>query len=538
MKKRIFAAMAATLVAATALAACGNGSGTSSSTPTGGDNSSSAASTENNNTEGGAEANDASAEAIAARTETQKVVVSWMTWSGSPQDLQLVVDGMNALTVPALNLEVEMQVTDYASRSQQLTLQLSGGETIDIMSCLGMSYATAIQNDYLIDLEEDDLFQKYGQDVLDTMGQTFIDACRINGVLYGLPNQRDMAQGRQAMCIRTDILKDACESIGLTPDLENEIWVVDSLDTIFDIVKAMHDTHPEITSFKPGTITNHVGVDSLGGNAFGVLDNWGQGTTEVINLFEADCYIEYVHKMHELYEYGCISADSVTDTTADMNGVTAGSWASYITVTKPGSKTQESKGVGMDMTIIQSGPDFLYSTAANGMPWAITLNTSDAVAAMQYLNFMYASPEWNDLFCWGVEGTHYVVTEDGHYTYPEGVDASSSGYNTAVTWIAPGQFKAGVWEGDSLDLWDRINEFNNNAMISDAFGFLFDNVPVANEYTACTNVYNEYQKALEYGILDPDTSIAEMNEKMMAAGLQTIIDEKQRQYDAFLATKG
>ena len=79
------------------------------------------------------------------------------------------------------------------------------------------------------------------------------------------------------------------------------------------------------------------------------------------------------------------------------------------------------------------------------MPWTITLNNSDPVAAMQYLNFMYASPEWNDLFCWGVEGVHYVVTEDGHYTYPDGVDASSSGYNTAVTWTAPGQFKAGVW---------------------------------------------------------------------------------------------
>lgn len=540
MKKRILAAMAAALVATTAMAACGNSNGSSSTDS--GKTSTSASTAESGNTDkddaDSGEALDASAQAIADRTETQTIVVSWMTWSGSPQDLQLVVDGMNELTVPALNLEVEMQVTDFASRNQQLTLQLSGGETIDIMGCLGMPYATAVQHDYLIDLEENDLIQTYGQDIIDTMGQEFIDACRIGGVLYGVPNQRDMAQGRQAMCIRTDILKDACESMGITPDLENEIWKVDSLDTIFDIIKAMHDTHPEITSFKPGTITNHVGVDALGGNVFGVLDNWGQGTSEVVNLFETDCYVDYIHKMHDLYEYGCISADSVTDTTADMNGVTAGSWASYITVTKPGSKTQESKGVGMDMTIIQSGPDFLYSTAANGMPWTITLNTSDPVASMQYLNFMYASPEWNDLFCWGVEGTHYVVTDDGHYTYPEGLDASSSGYNTAVTWTAPGQFKAGVWEGDSLDLWDRINEFNNNAMVSEAFGFLFDVTPVSNEYTACTNVYNEYQKALEYGVLDTDSALAEMNEKMEAAGLQKIIEEKQRQYDEFLATKG
>lgn len=46
---------------------------------------------------------------------------------------------------------------------------------------------------------------------------------------------------------------------------------------------------------------------------------------------------------------------------------------------------------------------------------------------------------------------------------------------------------------------------------------------------------NEYQKALEYGISDPDSTVKEMNERMIAAGLQDIIDEKQRQLDEFLS---
>ena len=537
MKKRIFAAMAATLMAATALAACGNSSSGTSSKENSTPSTSESGSDSETGEESEAATTDAAAEAIANRTETQHLVVSWMTWTGSPTDLQMVVDKMNELTVPALNIDVEMEVTDYASRNQTLTLQLTGGEQIDIMSCLGMPFANAVQNDYLIDLEEEDLIQTYGQDIIDTMGQSFVDTCRVGGVLYGVPNQRDMAQGRQAMCIRTDYLKDACESLGITPDLENEVWKVDSMDVIFDVIKAMHDTHPEIVSFKPGTVTNQMAIDALGGNVFGVLENWGQDTTEVVNLFESDTYIDYIKEMRELYEYGCISADSVTDTTADMAGAAAGSWASYITVVKPGSKTQESKGTGMDMTIVQAGPNFLYSTAANGMPWVITLNTVDKVAAMQYLNFMYASSEWNDLFCWGVEGTHYVVSDDGHYTFPEGVTSSTSGYCTNVTWIAPAQFKAGVWEGDDLDLWDRIDAFNNNAMVSNGSGFIFDTTPVSTQYTAVTNVYNEYQKSIEYGVLDPDTAIPEMNEKMKTAGLEDIIAEKQKQFDEFLATK-
>ena len=538
MKKRIFAAMAAALMTATVMSACGGDSSTSSSSGSTGDSTTSASDSgsETAGDEGDATAaTDAAAEAIANRTETQHLVVSWMTWSGSPTDLQMVVDEMNALTVPELNIEIEMQVTDYASRNQTLTLQLTGGEQIDIMSCLGMTFSSAVQNDYLIDLEENDLIQTYGQDIIETMGQEFVDTCRIGGVLYGTPNQRDMAQGKSALCIRTDILVDACEAAGITPDLENETWYTDE-DTVWEILKAAKDTHPEVTAFRPGTSIWHK-ADDLGGNRFGVLENWGQ-TTEVTNCFESEGYYEYCRKMHELYEYGCISADAVTDTTADMVCVSSGTAASYLTVVKPGSKTQETKGVGMDMTIIQTGPDFLYSTSCNGMPWTITYNTVDEVAAMQYLNFMYASPEWNDLFCWGVEGTHYVVTEDGHYTYPEGIDANSSGYNTALSWIAPAQFKAGVWEGDSLDLWERIDAFNKGAEVSMGNGFIFDTTPVSAQFTAVTNVYTEYQKSIEYGILDPDVAIPEMNEKMMTAGLQDIIDEKQKQFDEFLAAQG
>ncbi|HIT79083.1 MAG TPA: DUF3502 domain-containing protein [Candidatus Faecivivens stercorigallinarum] len=53
---------------------------------------------------------------------------------------------------------------------------------------------------------------------------------------------------------------------------------------------------------------------------------------------------------------------------------------------------------------------------------------------------------------------------------------------------------------------------------------------------AVTNVYNQYQKSIEFGFeSDWETAIAEMNSAMMAAGLQDIIDEKQKQLDSWLA---
>ncbi len=69
--------------------------------------------------------------------------------------------------------------------------------------------------------------------------------------------------------------------------------------------------------------------------------------------------------------------------------------------------------------------------------------------------------------------------------------------------------------------------------VSKASGFSFDSTNVANEITAVQNVYNEYQTSVEYGFVDPETGIAEMNDKMMAAGLQKIIDEKAAQLAAW-----
>ena len=99
------------------------------------------------------------------------------------------------------------------------------------------------------------------------------------------------------------------------------------------------------------------------------------------------------------------------------------------------------------------------------------------------------------------------------------------------------QFLCTVTAGNDADLWDNIRQFNDNAKKSAAMGFTFDSTPVATEITAVQNVYDEYQKSLEFGFVDPSVGIPEMNEKMMRAGLQKIIDEKQRQLDEWAAQK-
>ena len=97
----------------------------------------------------------------------------------------------------------------------------------------------------------------------------------------------------------------------------------------------------------------------------------------------------------------------------------------------------------------------------------------------------------------------------------------------------PNELITHIWDGNDPKLWDNIKLFNQNAQKSAASGFTFDTTNVATEITSVQNVYDEYQKSIEFGFLDPATSIDEMNAKMNKAGLDKIIAEKQAQLDAW-----
>ena len=153
MKKRILTGLMAALLAAS-FASCGNNSTSTSASTESSKASESTSATEEASAEESSSDSDPAAEAIAARTEPAHLVVNWFTFTGAPAGLDRIEEKMNELTIPALNIEAKLQVTDYGSRSQQLTLQISGGEQLDIVQSLGVGYTNGIANDYWEDLEK------------------------------------------------------------------------------------------------------------------------------------------------------------------------------------------------------------------------------------------------------------------------------------------------------------------------------------------------------------------------------------------------
>ena len=91
------------------------------------------------------------------------------------------------------------------------------------------------------------------------------------------------------------------------------------------------------------------------------------------------------------------------------------------------------------------------------------------------------------------------------------------------------------WEGNDVNVWDQYTDFNKGDYVSKGFDLVWDNTNVLDQVLACTSIWQEYYQRVTYGATDDlQSTIDEMNQKLYDAGLQDIIDEKQKQLDAVL----
>ncbi len=471
--------------------------------------------------------------------EGQSVVMAMMNWSGSPAGLQRIQDKISEYTEEKYGISFQLMILDSATYNQNMTLMLSSGEQVDLFNAISVGYTSCVNKDYCLDLEEDDLIQTYGQGILDTLNPDFVDACRIDGVLYGLPQQRDMAAGLMGIAIGAEYLDGIGYDYASKYANDTDEVIYSDLDEISDIFAQLHEKYPDLYVFSPqeATISQGPKVDAIGGDNFGVLLD-PENSLVVEDLFTSDIFREFCDRFYSWNQAGYISADALTDDTAATSMVKAGTAMSYATATKPGIRQQESNLCGRPMVIFQCGDDFMKSSSVATMPWCINSGTESPEASMIILNAFYTDPYLSNLLCWGEEGVEWVSTDDGHITFPEGITAENSEYYNNVNWETPNQFIANIWEGDSLDIWERMDEFNNNSVKSKALGFSFDNSNVTAEYTALTNVYNKYYKSLFFGFMDPETGIPQMEEELKSAGLETYMAEKQAALDAWAEANG
>ncbi|MDK2807921.1 MAG: putative aldouronate transport system substrate-binding protein [Clostridiales bacterium] len=448
-------------------------------------------------------------------TSYTKLVVAYPSMAAGTQDQKLVEEAINQIVRKKLGLEIEFEVYN-ADYERNVNQRLLGQEQLDIVFLYKSTFEKYMLNDQLVGL--DALLLQYGGGIQSALGTKIIDTCRVNGNLYGLPNNRDYAVGWDAYMMRKDLL----DKYEIDP---RKIKTTKDLETVFETIK---EGEPDIT-----VVASSAG--NMLSNAYFSLEPVGvhmnEGSdTKVSNLFETDEFLKAVTRIRRWYLKGYLGEHILEQTDTVENRVKQGNLFSYAYRAKPGVEQQESISCGTKMVCVQLGKNIVANNEPSFMQWSITKNTISPELSMQLLNLLYTDADIMNLLSYGVKGVHYVFTEDGHITYPEGVDTNIFAGNA---WEMPNQFITYIWEGNSLSLWTYMKRFNNDAIHGCDFGFNFDSSTVSTEYTSLKEIYNQYVYILGNGLVDPREGLKKMNEEMKNNYIKEVIAEEQKQFDAW-----
>lgn len=446
----------------------------------------------------------------------------------SEEEMNRVVEHINELTMKELNMTLKLEIIPFSSYIEQIQLDLSAGSDIDLFVMLSAYGPSWVNAGYLVDMK--DLLEEYGKDILSSYSSPELaSVCDVNGTIYAVPVHKEISQ-QPTIFFRTDILEKH------NIDVSNIKSIAD-VDALFEQVSELEPDMWMLAADNLG-LAELYPVDYIGGlETYAIVDP--ANNSKVVNYFETDDFREWCDYNHKWFTNGWVNSGAASDTESYYTYITSGqAFAFFSDSGHPLSEAdQENNCGGVDLTMVNLGESWATTSTSCSFCYAISSGSKDPVKAMKMLNFMTTNTEIMNLLNWGVEGEDYVVNADGLLDYPEGKDASSVGYHLGAGWVLPNQFVCTPWSSDGSDIYEKLIDYNNEAIISRALGFTFDSTPVADEISAVSNVKAKYYKALITGAVDPEEYIEILVQEMEDAGSDKVIAEMQKQLDEYLASK-
>ena len=457
---------------------------------------------------------------------------------------------LNKVLTDKVNAELELTYVEWADWQTQYNTQLlSGDASLDIIT-------TA--TDWLYGWENaqkgaflpltDDMLKTYAPKTYEQVeADGDWDICKLDGEIMFIPEDNYTQYTNHGMMYRGDWAKEA----GI-PD--GTITKFDEMTTYFKWVK---ENKPDVVPWDAGKnnlgsllepyILSNTNYRQLVGCNAGNYEFWFTSKEDPYTVsspyMEDDTIYEAAELMKEWNEIGVWREDALNydgDTRVEMYAGTCAAdqhhSQTYYTQVKP---NMDVKQPGSDVKMYywgQKNNNVAKPIKTHGAA-AISANSKHPERALMVYDLLRNDEECYRYINYGVEGTDYIVTDDGKLSYPEGWDEATD------------KLDANFWCGrnDDLELpneswWDgtqdMIANYDKIAYDYEFENLIIDKNAIETQQAAIANVLSEYLPQLGYGKYeDPAKAIDEMREKLKAAGYDEVKASIQKNIDDFKAEK-
>ena len=247
--------------------------------------------------------------------EDDPAEVTWMLWNVggtvNEEGIQKVEDALNEITLPKINVEVDLQVIDMGTYLSQMPMQVSAGDKIDLVTTFpaGAGSFTAMRNaGQLMPLRG--LLEENAPEMLELIPERVLKATTVDDELYAVPVYTDYTNDFAWIC-KEQYLSEAGFS---REDIHN-------MDDITKVFEKVHELHPEMKMISSsaqdlgvcaGAMLTGISYDHLGTDLLAVMVD--KDATKVVSYYETEEYKELSEKLHSWFEAGYIDQDVSTRT--------------------------------------------------------------------------------------------------------------------------------------------------------------------------------------------------------------------------------
>lgn len=445
------------------------------------------------------------------------------------------LDNLNAILKEKINATIKPVMVSWGEYREKLPLIYASGEAYDLAYVANWcNYSEeAIKGPFL---ELTDLMQQYAPKTyaeLEASGA--LEAAKVNGSLYMVPSSS--AEYTETLVMWREDLRKQFN----LPEITDWETLETYMDGILENVPGMFPMALTNTTLLEYTFYGDVdwARPIVGGNGFGVLTYKVDDGSEIFNVVETPEYEEFVKRNREWYEKGYWSRNVLSETTAIEDSFMAERSAIVL--------GNSSKMIEMYKKVQQSNPEWelgfanlsggvIEKTAPTNNGMAIGINSKNPERAMMFLELMNQDEEAFRAMYYGIEGTTYVVTEDGRKANPEGVDPSTLNLRNLGMGMQVQKFILDDADAEQSVL-DLVDSYEDIAVYPALSAFVIDDTNIAAEIAAINNVVTEYKIPLDLGVADPETALPELKQKLADAGLDKVMEEVSRQVAEFNAAQ-
>lgn len=482
---------------------------------------------------------------------SEHAVITMLVLGDKPTNgrMEAAIAEANKIFNAKINAELQLRYVSWTDWQTQYNLQLASGDnTLDLIGTATDwldAWPNAKKGSFL-PLTEDMLKTYCPKTYAQVAEKGDWDLCTLDGKIYFIPEDHYTQWTNHGIFYRGDWAKE----VGL-----DNITNFNQLETYFDgILK----NHPGVVPWDAsasampyglidGYLTCATNTVIINGTTTGNYSIFYYDTSDpykvVSPYYEGNEFVEAAKMFKRWADKGFWREDVLNysgDTRemffAGKSGADEHHTQTYIGSIRP---TMDAKQPGSEAKMFAYGIEnhnITRDLKTHGA-MAVGANSQHPERALMMYDLIRFDEKVYRLINYGIEGTDYIITDDGKLGRPEGYDDTKDGLGINFWYGRNDDLEipnSGTYSGWK-EIFDEYDKVANDYALEK---FVFDQSNVSTQMSAITDVCNTYIPQIAWGKnSDPEKTVQEFRDALKNAGIEDVLQEIQTQLDALKASE-